>query len=473
MPNVTCYVGEFNVRPTLPLGSDLSLQGSPIADYFAQASMLASGGPAISLGVDYSRRDSLQPTGGGDVDGGQLEMALAQLLGSAGSSSDHTVGLILTNTYKDLPDAYYGLMFDTAGDSAIGPRQGCAIFLEKIYGDVDAHGNNDQGFRDLVAYTAIHELGHAFNLWHVQDASSFMVANPDDFMKSFTFSDDEKAYLRFAADADPDHWHYVMPGWSNFDDRGPIGVPHGDVPAAKTAPPLVMEIGLSQQDFWHFEPVELEVRLRAQGEKSRKLAIPNVIDPGHGAFEIWITRPDGERHRYQPSMRFCAAPTHRRIGGGEAFERDISIFRQSRGYTFRMPGRYQIEAQLRLSPSEFISSNKAEFEVRRSAPDLEVFAAMRAAMSTPAAVRFLRYKRRLPHREDFVRLKHFAESHPATAATATIHYALGRGLTHMAALEANARRSASLRSEGATHLTIARDHSLLSEHRRRIANSLL
>lgn len=474
MPKVTCYVGELK---GLPLDGDLEVHGHSISYYFQQASILISGSPAIDLTIDFSRRKSLQPQGGLGVDEGQLQNALTQLLEPAGSSDEgYAVGLILADSYQGAGDYVYGFMFDLDRQGPpIGPRQGCAVFVNKIHADVDADGTNDQGFRDYVAYTAIHELGHVFNLWHVQDPPSFMVPNPSDFLKAFDFADDQKVYLQHAGDHDPTHPPYVLPGGSAFNDRGPIGTSGGDQPftASEAASALKLEIRLSHQEFWHFEPVELDVQLSSPDPASGAVTIPDEIDPGYTCFEIWITRPDGERRRFRPLTHFCGNPMKRQLSHEQPFDRDISIFRQSGGYTFPMAGRYEIQAVLRLLPEKSVASNIVECQVLRVRPDSEAYLLMREAFMPAEVVELLRYRSRLPSRPHYLRLKRFADSHSSTASAAAVHYSLGRALIKSSSAEADARRSDRLRKQGLSHLEKAANHPQLSIHRCTIAERLL
>jgi hypothetical protein len=50
------------------------------------------------------------------------------------------------------------------------PREGCAIFLDAIRDIRPLIGS----FEREVVFTAIHELGHVFNLWHINDIKNFM-----------------------------------------------------------------------------------------------------------------------------------------------------------------------------------------------------------------------------------------------------------------------------------------------------------
>jgi hypothetical protein len=303
-----------------------------------------------------------------------------------------------------------------------------------------------------------------------------MVANPNDFLKVFDFVGDEKTYLQHAADSDPTLAAYVLPGGSRFNERGTIGHSYSnDLPLAapEGASALKLEIGLSHQEFWHFEPQELDVRLSLPDPASGVVTIPDEIDPGYACFEIWITRPDGERRRFRPLSHFCGNPMKRQVTYEQPFERDISIFRQSGGYTFPMEGRYEIQAMLRLSLDKSVSSNIAECQVLRVRPESKIYLSMRKNLMTAEAVELLRYKSQLPSRPHYLRLKRFADSHSSIASGAAVHYSLGRALIRSFSAKAGASRSGRLREQGVYHLEKAAKHPQLGIHRCSIAKQLL
>jgi len=236
---------------------------------------------------------------------------------------------------------------------------------------------------------------------------------------------------------------------------------------------LKLEIELSLREFWQFEPIELDVTISVPDAKSKPVTIPNEIDPGYASFEIWITRPNQERHRYRPLKRFCGNPEMRQIRPGKPFTRDMSIGKQSGGFTFASAGKHQIQVVLQLSPGKSVFSNTLECEVLPTDPDSATYTAMRELFSVQDIVNFLRYKSRIPSRSSYSRLRQFAETHHAARTAADIYYCFGRGLLNSSQTEADRRRAHHLRRDGIRHLERAADHPLLSRHRSTIAQRLL
>ena len=402
---------------------------------------------------------------------------LSRLLGHEGGSNPPAVGLLLADSYAPA-SSQYGLMFDIDGGGSFGPRQGCAVFLAAIK-QAMPDGAGEAAFNQFVAYTAIHELGHAFNLWHVAGTSSFMQPHPDPANPgSCSFDPSEAHYLGLAANPNAVDFVLPGPGRSHFGTR-PHGFPSGDQDhpfegPSKRKAGLAMKIALSHDRFWSFEPVELDVELNLLRGQSKAIGVLDEIDPGYPSFQIWITRPDGERFRYRPQSRFCYPNGKRLISRAQPFRRDISICRQTGGYTFATPGRYQVQAALRLPSRQFVISNAVECEVLPADPESTIWTRSSALLQTFEARRLLRYKRRPASHSGYAQMAQFADDKTTPAATgAAIHYALGKAFVRSAESELNRAQAEQMRDRGAGHLRRALDHRQFGRHRTESATALL
>lgn len=230
-----------------------------------------------------------------------------------------------------------------------------------------------------------------------------------------------------------------------------------------------LKISMSQDEFFYFEPVELDVRITCGGTET----IPDRVDPSHETFAIWITKPDGERFRYRPGKSVCAPMKHRTISRRSSFQRDISIFRQGCGFTFSTPGCYKVQLVFELSKNLVILSNEICCEVKKPNPSLKLYSEMKRAFSSMEAIRFLRYKRLLPSKEVIQNLEQFAESNRSAPSAAAVHYALGRAFLMQAKEEAKADHAQELRTVGISHFQKARDLRKLSKHRQFVLERIL
>jgi hypothetical protein len=271
------------------------------------------------------------------------------------------LGVIFTTAYAF--EQVFGLMFDTgvedpdAQGSAISskPRQGCALFLQTINSY-----RKGVDYRRQVAFDLAHEIGHIFNLQHVVDSDNlcFMNQSYTDAphpMGAFGFTGDERGSLRNCG-VDPS----VTPGGLPFGSGGGGNTDRPVKPVVRRSNQVSMQISVIEPEFWPWEDVQLEIRLSA----IRSTGVPHQFDPGYKNFEIWIEQPDGERRRYRSPQYYCAYPKKLLVDAANPFSRDISIFLQSGGYTFRTPGVHRIWVDFYPTPKSRVRSNTLEISVR-------------------------------------------------------------------------------------------------------------
>lgn len=386
---ITCQLGRL--RENLALPDRLDLLGRPLDDYFRQSSRVGRTAPAIDLRFDTNRQDSSLLKSGEPTTTQNLSAQLELLTGvdhrETGPVS--TIGVIFADFHElnvhghdDRP--IFGAMFDVGfapthpgivdSERFWGqPRNGCAVFLNAI-----ANHRQGEAFDREVLFTTIHELGHVFNLWHLPGTKSFM-SSADNFGSNGP-PPEEKEYFRFLNGPFPAHQtpflsrcgdsDFVTPGGSPYgwrDTEGPPGdraeLPHSRARSTSTSKTVRLEIDPSKRDFWHFEPVELDIKVSAKN-KGSVVKIPDAVDPAYESFAIFIDQPDGTRVRYRPTRYLCPHGHMLRIKHGRPFRRDITIFGQSGGYTFNMPGVHTIQAQLRVSKTQTAFSNTVRIVVR-------------------------------------------------------------------------------------------------------------
>jgi hypothetical protein len=259
-----------------------------------------------------------------------------------------------------------GMMFDTGFRTDLDDsnweqwsaccREGCAVFLQSIR---DARATDAEA-REQAAFTTVHELGHVFNQLHTDDPC-FLHTSPDDFSPPRTwykFNSDNRAYLTDCRQP------AVYPGGIPFGDHAYMG--NGDVrcPREKGEAPLKLKIKASRDEFLPYEPVELDVKLSLLKGATRPRKLRNELDPSYSHFTIWIEEPGGERRRYQSINHCCSNPEPCKVKPDEPFERDITLFGQSGGYTFRRAGVHRVWITWQLSTKVVLKSNVIEIGIR-------------------------------------------------------------------------------------------------------------
>ena len=274
--------------------------------------------------------------------------------------------LLCTTIYEEIdgnPDpGTLGIMYD---DQDFYPRQSSAVF----YSALNSFFQGKELERNYL-WTAVHELGHAFNLRHSfdkvnvfsEDASrpdslSYMNypqlypygveptpeqanENEMDYWSNFRFEFDreELEHIRH---------HYlreVIMGGDSFGLKGHYDVNPLEFSSISNDIPIGLNIRTSKEIFRFCEPVHVEIKLQNLNEKEMQL--PGKLHPGAGLVKLFIKRPDGRIKGYEPLMKKCIRPEHTNLASkGDSKD---SLYESSiidyggNGFNFRDPGEYEI-----------------------------------------------------------------------------------------------------------------------------------
>lgn len=429
MKRMRCFVGALR-PPTVAVPLPLLLAGADPAFYLNNGSAVGGGQRALDLVMDYTRFASPFVPATSDLLSLHFRLrALTLNPVSSGPIPVGGIGLILTDRFPDRPGVF-GLMFDVGFNSGVAdpsfnavPREGCALFLDAIR---DARGGGPQ-YATEVGFSAVHELGHVFNLWHLRPPVNFMAQS--EAAAAFDPSAFFLAQPHVGFLSNVEQSMFVAPGGSGFGVRGALGPP-GDSPfnSPTRQENLSLRISARQREFWPFEPVEMDVTLSSR----RRTRLPDAVDPGYENFDVWIDTPTGERRRYRPPVRYCANSGVLVLKPGTPFRRDISIFGQSGGYTFRELGVHRVFCTLRVG-SSVIRSNVVELSVREPMLRSSRYRRLAANLTAPQAARLLFYKASRRPVAFVAPLMDAARDLGRAPSSANIRYCLGRALTRAAA----------------------------------------
>lgn len=371
----------------------------------------------------------------------------------------------------------YGLMFDRGFSESVdpvdgehfhsAPREGCAVFL----GAISSTGLAADQYQKQVAFTTVHELGHVFNLQEQGAPPCFLNSShlEGPVPAAFTFLEHPHKDRLKRVDFD----RMVAPGGACFGDTGVWA--NADLPVSRRKPvsvPLKLEAGIMPAEFWPWEPVELDIRITAgAGKRGEKLRVPNCLDAGYRCFEIWIEDPTGERRKYRAPRHYCAYPSFIDLEPGQTWRRDISIFCEAGGYTFRRSGRHLIWVKFVYAPDVEAVSPIFEIMIKPwPSGDRRSFARLEELEFLLRRARRLLYHRNGGARRQEIdilgRLASHYQDEPTGGAAL---YALGR---FRAAQAFRTRRKAPLR-EASELLKRSAQHEALSGQRRAKAQQVL
>ena len=267
-----------------------------------------------------------------------------------------------------------GVMFDDIGSNH---RQGTAIFTDSFIQDVTPGDPNPAAWRQrMVFWTAVHEMGHAFNLAHAwqkalgvpqgapgdpwipltnqPESRSFMnypfrvsggeVSFFSDFR--FRFTDDELIFMRHAPR------RFVQMGDSNW------FVNHGfEAPDALMQPgqwALAIRPNREANTYAFLEPVVMELKLTNTSARAAKVDEHLLADGRH--VTIFVQREGGQTRQWRPMITRCQEEHEDTLKPGELVYGAHTISTSTEGWLIDEPGFYKVQAAVDVG-DEIVVSN--------------------------------------------------------------------------------------------------------------------
>jgi len=274
----------------------------------------------------------------------------------------------------DMGTSLGGIMFDDIGPQQ---RQGTAIFENSFIAQAPAGDPQPAAWVQRMRYwTAVHEIGHTFNLAHswqeslgnpwiplADEPGAFSFMNypyrvppgPQNvFFQNFAFrfSDKELLFMRHAP------FRFVEQGnalW--FDHHGFEGA--GSQPGSNFA--LELRTHRTDARFEFLEPVMVEVKLtNVSGDPA--LIPDNVMSTGD-RMTIVVKR-DGEPARlHLPYARYCFREHRAVLEAGDSRYEQLFLGAGRRAWNLSTPGSYTIQIALHLDGEDLVS-NPLRLQIR-------------------------------------------------------------------------------------------------------------
>ncbi|MEO0855201.1 MAG: hypothetical protein AAFY15_17095, partial [Cyanobacteria bacterium J06648_11] len=180
-------------------------------------------------------------------------------------------------------------------------------------------------------------------------------------------------------------------------------------------------------------------------------------------FRIWIEEPDSSRRLYQSPRRYCHNGRRLTITPRKPFRRDISIFGEAGGYTFRVPGIHRLWCEFDVGRRGVIRSNSLELNILPSSVARDD--PVEAILTDRLAPQVL-YHRVDPSRGRALhRLRRACALLPKNSdALAALRYAMGRAWLSET-LRGSGTQDTTLRKSAASDLAAAAQSTALGDHR--------
>ena len=259
-----------------------------------------------------------------------------------------------------------GIMFDDIGPNQ---RQGTAIFEDSFINQPPPNDSNPAAWiARMKFWTAVHEIGHTFNLAHSwqkslgvpwialadePEARSFMnypyavQGGESAFFSSFEyrFSDQELLFLRHAPE------RFVQQGnalW--FDNHGFEQTRRAQLPRLS----LELRVNRSPATFEFMEPVVIEFKLKnISGEQQ---FIDQHLLATFDRLTVVVKKEGRPARQFRPFAQYCWRSGKIVLQPGESAYESLFVGSGSNGWDVAEPGRYVIQAALHLVEEDIVST---------------------------------------------------------------------------------------------------------------------
>ena len=273
-----------------------------------------------------------------------------------------------------------GIMFDDIGNAQ---RQGTAIFSGSFISEAPPGEANPGPYVERMRFwTAMHEIGHTFNLAHSWQKSlgtswvpladepsalSFMnypfryPGGVDAFFAAFEygFSPAELLFLRHAPE------RFVKMGAEPWFSNHGFETEAFEQLRTAAGGPLELQVRVHREPRFEFlEPVVVELRLK--NVSSAPTAVDaNALD--NDGLAVVVAHDGGSTKRWLPLARRCQAPAPRVLQPGEAIYRSLFLSAGTGGWLVSDPGSYTIYAASDLGDENAVFSRPLDIVVDRPA----------------------------------------------------------------------------------------------------------
>ena len=266
----------------------------------------------------------------------------------------------------DMGSSLGGIMFDDIGPNH---RQGTAIFYNSFISTAPAGDPAPAAaVTRLHFWTAVHEMGHAFNLAHSwqknlgtpwiplaaePEARSFMnypyrvTGGQSAFFADFEyrFSNSELLFMRHAPE------RFAQMGNADWFDH------HGFQGAGVLGEPAFeLEIGVdrAQPVFDFLEPVVLELKLTNVSNEPKIVPSDILLDTGRMAV---IQKKDGKpARRWAPYATHCRKATAQVLLPGQEITESLFVSAGLNGWDLAEPGLYTVQMAMEIEGADLLSN---------------------------------------------------------------------------------------------------------------------
>lgn len=266
-----------------------------------------------------------------------------------------------------------GVMFDDIGPNH---RQGTAIFTDSFIQDVPAGDPNPAAWRlRMTFWTAVHEMGHAFNLAHAwqkalgapqapgdpwvplanaPESRSFMnypfrvSGGPASFFSDFRFrfTDEELVFMRHAPR------RFVQMGNSNWFVNHGFEAP--DAVMGSGSWRLEIRPNRETNSYRFLEPVNLELKLTNTSRDRVEVDVDMLADGRH--ITVFVQREGGETRKWRAMVTRCHEENSDTLKQGQSIYGAHLISASTEGWIIDESGFYKVQAAVDMGGGIVVSN---------------------------------------------------------------------------------------------------------------------
>lgn len=303
----------------------------------------------------------------------ELHDAMQTYWSNYGNKPQWAMWLFFASRRMDEPgDETLGVMFDYLGRHQ---RQGAAIFND-VFRANPQDPNPEAAMQRQRFFSACHEIGHAFNLYH-----SWIKTYDEPWLYPLSNDTNERSFMNYPHRVPGQELAFYADFEHRFSDRElrfmrhapepfvqmgahPFGSQHAFTDGNATPHfgwKFELRFNRAKPLFQFMEPVMAELKLT--NISSQPQLLPERILADFDRLTLLVKRAGGETRTYMPYAKYCRVLKNKAVAPGEAIYEPLFVSASKKGWLIDEPGFYVLQAALDLPDGTRVVSNPLQLRM--------------------------------------------------------------------------------------------------------------